>query len=309
MPFLSYVNAQFDAQNSQYMFNPYGYNAAAVGETNKLIVSGQHRLNWVGMPNGGSTTIFNINTPFKIAGQRQGVGINFVNDKVGQFVNQMIHLQYAFKFKIGSSSLSIGPQVGFVSVGFHGDSIRGPQVSMGDYHEVGNDPAFPNTFVEGFGFDVGAGLWFNAKNMHAGLSYAHVNQPVVEWGDMHEYKLTGTLYFTAGYDYKFKNPKYTFKPSLFAKTDLASYQVATTALVLYNNQYWGGLSYRFGSAVVVLAGLHVGAGFRIGYSYDVPASQLIRASWGSHELMISYELNIEGGDSSRRKSYKSIRIL
>ncbi len=307
--FLSYVNAQFDTQTSQYMFSPSGYNAAAVGETNKLVVSGQHRLHWLGMPKGGSTTIFNVNTPFKIAGQRQGVGINFVNDKVGLFENQMVYLQYAFKFKLGSASLSVGPQVGFISSGFHGDSIRGPEVSMGDYHEVGNDPAFPSTFIEGLGFDVGAGLWLSTKSLYAGLSYSHLNQPVIEWGDLHEYRPAGTIFFVAGYDYQLKNPKYIFKPSLFAKTDLASYQIEATTLMLINDQYWGGLSYRLGSAVVVLAGLHVGSGLKIGYSYDLPASQLIKASWGSHEIMITYEINISRGDTSRRQSYKSIRIL
>ncbi|HQB28862.1 MAG TPA: type IX secretion system membrane protein PorP/SprF, partial [Paludibacter sp.] len=62
---ISFLNlhAQFDAQLSQYMLHPTGFNPAAVGESGMLDVSGQHRLHWVGMPNGGSTTVFNINTP------------------------------------------------------------------------------------------------------------------------------------------------------------------------------------------------------------------------------------------------------
>lgn len=309
LPFLSFVYAQFDSQTSQYMFNPAGYNAAAVGETNKLSVKGQHRLHWLGMPNGGSTTIFNINTPFKIAGQRQGVGINFVNDKVGQLTNQLVHLQYAYKFKIGKSSLSIGPQVGFVSIGIHGDSLRGPQVSVGDYHDVSNDPALPSTVLEGFGFDMGVGVWFSVKDFYAGASYSHVNQPVIDWSDTHIYRPASTLYLTGGYSFTLNKPKYELRPSLLFKTDFAGYRAELTALMMYDDQYWGGLSYRLGDAVVFLAGLHVGGGFRIGYSFDLPASQMIRASWGSHEVMISYEITIDKGDSSKRQSYKSIRIL
>ena len=309
LPFLSFVYAQFDYQTSQYMFNPAGYNAAAVGETNKLSINGQHRLHLVGMPNGGSTTIFNINTPFKIAGQRQGVGINFVNDKVGQFSNQIVHLQYAYKVKIGKSSLSIGPQVGFISVGIHGDSLRGPQVSVGDYHDVSNDPALPSTELEGLGFDIGAGAWFSAKNFYAGVSYSHINQPTIDWSDTHIYQAAGTAYLTSGYSFTLKNPKVEFRPSIMVKTDFASWLAEASVLMMIDNQYWGGLSYRMGSAVVILAGLHVGGGFRIGYSFDLPASQMIKASWGSHEVMLSYEINIGKGDSSKRQSYKSIRIL
>ena len=81
--FLSYLHAQFDAQLSQYMLHATGFNPAAVGETGMLDVTGQHRLHWIGMPNGGSTTVFNINAPIRIAGKQHGLGLNFTNDKVG----------------------------------------------------------------------------------------------------------------------------------------------------------------------------------------------------------------------------------
>ena len=75
--FLSYLQAQFDAQSSQYMLNAPGFNPAAAGESGMMDITGQHRLQWVGMPNGGSTTIFNINAPVNfdaavLEGQRNG---------------------------------------------------------------------------------------------------------------------------------------------------------------------------------------------------------------------------------------------
>ncbi|GAB1416028.1 hypothetical protein MASR2M117_14340 [Paludibacter sp.] len=306
---LSYLNAQFDAQLSQYMFNYSAFNPAAIGESNMLDVSGQHRINWVGMPNGGSTTVFNINSPFAIAGKKQAAGINFVIDEVGLFVNQLVHLQYAYQFKIGKGALKLAPQIGFVSVGFRGDSVRGPQVAVGDYHDIKSDPAIPTSMMEGVGFDLGFGVWYKLHNFYAGASYSHLNQPVVEWSDQHKFTPPSTLYVTGGYSKSLNNPKYILKPSMLFKTDFSAYQVDLSAIIEYNHQYWGGLTYRFGDAVVFLAGINIGNGLSLGYSFDLPVSQMIRASWSSHELMLSYQLNIASGDSSQRKKYKSIRIL
>lgn len=306
---LSYLNAQFDAQLSQYMFNHAAFNPAAVGESNMLDVSGQHRLQWIGMPNGGSTTVFNINTPFTIAGKKHGVGINFVNDQVGQFVNQIVHFQYAYQFKIGKGTLNVGPQIGFASIGFRGDSVRGPQVAIGDYHDIQSDQVIPTSLMEGLGFDLGVGAWYKLRSFYVGASYTHLNQPVIEWSDQHEFTPASNLYVTSGFTKALNNPKYNLKPSVLIKSDFVTLQVDMSAILDYNEQYWGGLSYRWGDAVVFLAGINIGNGLSIGYSFDLPASQMIRASWSSHEVMLSYQLNVKAGDSSQRKKYKSIRIL
>ena len=58
--------SQFDAQTSQYMFHTSSYNPAAVGEGDMIQITGQHRIQWLGMPNGGQTTVFSINSPLKI---------------------------------------------------------------------------------------------------------------------------------------------------------------------------------------------------------------------------------------------------
>jgi type IX secretion system PorP/SprF family membrane protein len=309
LSFLSNLHAQFDAQSSQYMHNAPGFNPAAVGETGMLDVTGQHRLHWIGMPNGGSTTVFNINSPLNILGRKHGIGINFINDQVGLFVNQQVHLQYAFKFRVGKGTLNIGPQIGFLSIGFRGDSVRGPLVPTGEYHDIQNDPAIPASLVEGFALDMSLGGWYTQQDFYAGISYSHFNQPVIEWTDQHEYRPTSTFYITGGYSKTLSNPRYVFKPSMLLKTDFTTYKLDLSALMYINNQYWGGLTYLHGDAAVILAGINIGNGLSIGYSFDIPVSQMIRATWSSHEVMLSYEIDIKTGDTSRRKKYKSIRIL
>jgi type IX secretion system PorP/SprF family membrane protein len=303
------VFGQFDARLSQYMFNAASFNPAAAGQSGMLDVSGQHRLQWIGMPNGGQTTFFNLNSPFKLGSATMGAGLNFMNDRVGLFVNQGVHLQNAFRVKVGKGTLNIGTQIGFLSIGFRGDSARGPQVSIGDYHDISGDNAIPKTALEGFGFDASAGLWYTLRNYYAGISYTHLTQPVITWSDEFDFTPSSSLYLTGGFSRSLNNPKLVLKPSFLLQTDFNLMQIDLSAIMQYDNQYWGGLSYRFGDAVVIIAGINIMNGLSVGYAFDMPVSRMLGAIWGSHEVMLSYQIEVNTGSGGRRKNYKSIRIL
>jgi hypothetical protein len=76
------VFSQFDAQLSQCMFHNSAFNPAAVGEGDMIQITGQHRIQWVGMPNAGQTTIFSINSPLKIENSHHGIWFRFLNENV-----------------------------------------------------------------------------------------------------------------------------------------------------------------------------------------------------------------------------------
>jgi len=304
------VFSQFDAQLSQYMFHISSFNPAAVGEGNLIQITGQHRIQWIGIPNAGRTTVFSINAPLKIANISNGVGFIFLNDKVGQFITQSAHLQYAYKKKLGPGVLSIGADLGFVSLGFNnGDSIQDPKhtIPIGDYHKISEDPEIPKSSVVGMSFDMNVGLFYSTPTYYAGLSYLHLNSPTVNWGDKSEFKEFGTLFLTGGYNFNLANPKYVLKPSTLFKTDYTSWQLDLSSRLEYDNKYWGGLSYRVQDALVALAGINIAGGLSIGYSYDLPTSKIITVSSGSHEIIVMYSFEYIFG--KRNNKYKSIRIL
>lgn len=303
------LRAQFDGQVSQYMLNQAGFNPAAAGEAGMLDITGQHRLQWIGMPNGGTTTWFMANMPLKAADIKHYAGIRFGNDRVGLFTTQGVHFQYAYKLRIGKGALKLGLQPGFMSVGFSGDSVRMPKNPSSEYHEGGSDPAIPTTALQGFGLDIGAGAWYTLGRAYAGISVSHLNAPVISWSDEHDFTPASTTYITGGYERILRNPRYVIKPSFLVQTDWRSWMAELSLLGFIDKQYWGGVSYRYGSAVVVMAGLTIANGLSLGYSFDIPASSIIRATWGSHEVLLSYQLNVNAGGGGRRKNYKSIRIL
>ena len=299
------VFSQFDAQFSQYMFHNSSFNPAAVGEGDMIQITGQHRIQWVGMPNGGLTTVFSINSPLKIGNVNQGIGLKFLNDKVGQFSNQSVHLQYAYKKRLGEGTLSLGTDLGFEGIGFNGDSVR--SISLGSYHDIAGDIQVPKTSVSGIGFDMSLGLFYSTPKYYGGISYLHLNNPTVSWGELIKFKQTGSLFITGGYNWALPNTKYVIKPSTLIKTNFSSLQLDLSGRVEYDSRFWGGLSYRLQDAVVLMAGVNIVGGLSIGYSYDIQTSKIATVSSGSHEVMVSY--SFEYVFEKTKSKYKSIRIL
>jgi len=80
------------------------------------------------------------------------------------------------------------------------------------------------------------------------------------------------------------------------KTALQSaFQVDLTAKAFFYQDYWAGLSFRTGSALVLMGGVKVDK-FYFGYAIDFPLNSLMRHSYGSHEIIIAMKL----GDNARR---------
>jgi type IX secretion system PorP/SprF family membrane protein len=114
-----------------------------------------------------------------------------------------------------------------------------------------------------------------------------------------------TFYLTGGYTITLpRNPRLEIIPSLLVMSDLASTQYNVTALVKYNDKFWGGLNYRFQESVGFIAGVKFKQ-LMISYSYDLNTMQL--AVPGSHEVGLSYCFRIKADRSKR--SYKNTRYL
>lgn len=308
--FLSFclvVHAQFEAQTSQYMFHLPVYNPAAIAEESMIDVSGQYRMQWIGMPGAPQTTYFTLNAPlFTDNKVTQGIGIKFLNDKIGAFSNQSAHLQYAYKRKFGKGTASLGMDIGFASIGFKYDSIKTAAINS-EYHDFLGDTAIPTADVTGMSMDLSLGAFYSAPQYYMGLSYVHLNNPLIKFNnDKTQFKVKGVLYLTGGWNRNLADPKFTFHTTTLLKTDLTTWQAEISAYMELNKKYWGGVSYRFQDAVVIFGGLDITNGLRVGYSYDLPTGKMLTVSSGSHEIYLSYRFLFDKGN---KFGYKSIRIL
>lgn len=293
------------------MYIPTAYNPAAAGEGELMKVAGLHRMQFVNIQNAPMTTYFTLSSPFTIGKTHHGVGVRFMNDMYGLFTNQSLHLQYAYRQKIGKGYLGIGADLGFINVGFKGDSINLGQMKD-EYHDS-SDPAVPTSSVSDMHFDLGVGLYYSTSNWWIGASYSHLTQPVMDWstgtGDnQQEYKVLGTMYLIGGYSYRLKSNKdWQLKPSAMLMSDFHSWDLNLTMLCDYKERYRWGLGYRVMGSVNVLVNIDIINGLSLGYTCELPTNKLMIESFGSHELYLAYGFNIL--KPKRNNRYKSVRFL
>ena len=308
------ASAQFDPQMGQYMYLPAAYNPAAVGEGDLMKVAGMHRMQYVDIMNAPMSTWFSFSSPFVIGKTSHGAGVRFLNDRYGLFTTQSFYVQYADRQKLGKGYLSAGVDLGFVNVGFKGDSARTiPQGATGeDYHE-NNDPAVPTGSKSGMKFDLGVGLYYATPVWWVGASYSHVTRPSIDWSDGtsgYEQKVTlvGTMYVTGGYRFRLKNYReWVLTPSALIMSDFKSWDVNLTLMCDYKDRYRWGLGYRIAGSVNILLGIDIISGLQLGYSCELPTNKLLLESYGSHEIYLAYGFDIL--KPKRTNKYKSIRYL
>ena len=185
------ARAQFDPQMGQYMYMPTAYNPAAVGEGDLMKVAGMHRMQYVDISNAPMSTWFTFHSPFVIGKTRHGAGVRFLNDRFGLFRTQSLYAQYAYRQKLGNGYLSAGLDLGFVNVGFKGDSINLSQMGD-DYHEATHE-SVPTGNKSGMKFDMGIGLYYCTPTWWVGASYSHLTRPTIKWDEYTEVTLVGTM--------------------------------------------------------------------------------------------------------------------
>lgn len=300
------ARAQFDPQMGQYMYMPTAYNPATVGEGDLLKVAGMHRMQYVDITNAPMSTWFTFCSPFVIGKTRHGAGVRFLNDRFGLFTNQAFYAQYAYRQKLGKGYLSVGVDLGFVNVGFRGDSVNLKEMED-DYHDA-DDDAIPQGSKSGMKFDMALGIWYSTPIWWVGASYNHLTRPKVDWDDYSDVKLVGTMYVTGGYHFRLKNNReWMLTPSAMVMSDFVSWDVNLTLMCDYKDRYRWGLGYRIDGSVNILLGVDIIAGLQLGYSCELPTNKLMLESYGSHELYLSYGFDIL--KPKRTNKYKSIRYL
>jgi len=84
-----------------------------------------------------------------------------------------------------------------------------------------------------------------------------------------------------------------FRPSFLVKyVKNAPVQLDMNASFLFANTIWLGASYRTEKAVSFITEINIAQNFRIGYSYDIWFNELRAFNKGSHEIRLSFDLNV-----------------
>src|ERR1043166_3844529 len=101
------AKAQFDAMFTQYMFNEMFINPAYAGSKEAMSATMLHRQQWVSFPGRPVTTSFSVHGP--LMGNKMGLGLSVLNEKVGVLTRNLIYGSYAYRLKVHESgTLAMG---------------------------------------------------------------------------------------------------------------------------------------------------------------------------------------------------------
>ncbi len=303
------INAQVDAAMSHFWTAQGYYNPAAAGNLNAIHLQLGSRMQWVDFKHAPMTFYITADMPYKLLEQRMGVGLKAEFERIGLYTNARIGAQIAWKRKIGKSMLSVGIQPGIFSQTFRGKEVIMPE----DEAHQGNDEAIPKQDVSGTAFDANVGVYFTHPKFWAGFSVTHVTQPTIELKvsresvDYYAFNVSRGYYFMGGSNIPINNTLFEIQPSaMFAMTQKAwTAQVAT--VLRYNRMFNIGVGYRHKDAATAFIGVNLKDAY-IGYAYDYPISAISKATFGSHEVFVTYKVKLENRDKNKNKQ-KSIRLM
>ena len=284
------VSAQQDPQFSQNMFNKLANNPGFAGSRGSIATSVLHRSQWMGFEGAPSTQNFSIDAELPFL--NGGVGLNVVKDNIAQFSNLGLQASYAYRTELGVGQIGMGMSVGMYQSGTDGGFIPAK-----------SDPSVPEGVVSGSSLDIGAGIYYNTEDAYIGISSSHMTEPKIEWTDGQDFDLSRHYFLIAGYTHDL-NPSLLLHPSIYLKSDGATSQLDINTTLIYNNKMWGGVSYRLGEGVSLLAGMNVNEDLRFGLGYDVT---MMNAMSNSLEFMLGYNFKIKTNKAVSK--YKNPRFL
>lgn len=278
MSLVSY--SQQDAQYTQYMYNTINVNPAYAGSRGVLSVFGLHRTQWVGLDGAPTTNAFSINSP--INNSNLGVGLSFVNDKIGPTVENTISADLSYTIKTSESyklSFGIKGTANLFNLDVNKLKIQNQ-----------NDPLLQN-LNNNFSPNVGAGVYFHSDKSYLGLSVPNFFETKrYDDNDIAVYKERMNLYLIGGYVFDLSS-NLKFKPAFLGKVvEGAPLQLDLSGNFLINEKFVLGAAWRWSAAVSAMAGFQVSDGLYIGYGYDLETTKLANYNSGSHEIFLRFEL-------------------
>ncbi|MDP2422987.1 MAG: type IX secretion system membrane protein PorP/SprF [Bacteroidales bacterium] len=300
------ASAQQEPQFSQNMFNHMTVNPGYAGLSNAICATGLMRQQWIGFTDAEGNRIspetFLMSVDATIPVLRGGIGGTVMQDKIGFFTTNIVKLGYSYHKKFPEATLGIGLQVGFNNTILDANKFLPVDSS---------DPLLDRlkgSELNNMMLDMSLGLFYQVPGRYyAGLSSSRILQNSKEIGEGTGANINFRrhYYLSAGYHFPLSgNSNFEVIPSLFIKSDGSTFQYDLNSLVVVNQKYWGGMSFRLQDAIVLMFGLSFNE-LRVGYSYDIPVSAV--GASGSHEIMINYCFKIEV--EKIRKSYRNTRFL
>jgi len=282
---------------THYMYNTLAVNPGYAGSRGALTVTALHRSQWIGVKGAPMTQTLTFHSP--IPNKNIGLGLSFINDKIGPTNTNSIYADFAYRIKLKKERV--------FAIGLKGGvNIMTGALSNLEIND-GSDGSFTANTSSKLLPNFGAGLYFSTPRSYIGFSAPKLLQNSyreavvvsnnLRLGERRHY------YFIAGTRFKLSNST-VFKPTTFLKvTGGTPIELDLTGTFVFKDKFSVGAMYRTGDAIGMLFGVNFTEQFEVSCSYDWSLGfKSGPYNWGSAEIMLRYDLvykSIEKIKSSR----------
>jgi type IX secretion system PorP/SprF family membrane protein len=274
----SQVFAQQDPLYSQYMLNPLIINPAYAGINNNFNAMAGYRTQWTGLD--GHPTTLNASAHTSVANNKVGVGILFVNDRIGSVANAETNISVSYKLELQENIFSFGMQAGV-------QSFRSDNSGLNIFDP--DDNAF-STNERGTRLNIGAGAILKSERFFVGLSVPRLLPSRFSNGGQ-EFELYNQHYYLMGGYVHYLNEHIRFKPSvMFRGVKGAPPSVDVAFNLNINAIHNAGIFTRNLNTYGILLQTLVKEKLRFGYVFELPTNKSVGAQFTSHEFSVGISM-------------------
>jgi type IX secretion system PorP/SprF family membrane protein len=284
------ANAQQDAVTSQFVMNKMLINPGYAGYKEQATLTAVSRSQWVGFKGAPNTQTISFDTPLKK--NELAAGGIFIHDRVGPTSKIGITADFAYRTRLSNrATISWGAQA----------SMEVYQMNLSDlsltsnYYGLTDETFMYNT--KGLIIpNVGFGAYYHKKDHFIGISCPKMLRPKLEKKSSPGYALLNgrsepTIYLMGGKQFKVNKDLGMIASGLVRAEMNAPISIGIYANAIYMKNFNLGLYYHFREVVGLMFQWQIDKQFKVGYSFDTPTNVLLKSSWGSHELAVTYSIS------------------
>jgi len=293
---------------SQYVLNAFMVNPAVAGHDGYTSFNTTARQQWLGFSEAPRTYSASwqtrvlrksykiINKPVKSKNRlkastrgRVGLGAYLINDVNANVARTGFSFTYAYHIFLGRQQLSFGLAGKAFQYRINKDRLTfgedGDPVLDGDFKAVAYSP------------DADVGIYFQDPNYFVGFSISNLLQTALKTGgnDIADFQTDRHYWLMGAYRFRLSEMLELEPGTLLKTAENWNPQGDFTVKLYFDDQFWGGLSYRTNKSMILLLGVKI-EGLYFGYSFDWAFSEIGHFNYGSHEVVLAYKL----GDNARR---------
>jgi type IX secretion system PorP/SprF family membrane protein len=259
----------------------FASNPAHAGIKSCVDVHTLFRAQWLGFDGAPRSGFLTLSAPIKskrtkYLSARQGIGLKFETDRIGQFNTNRLNIAYAGHFNFSRDNrLSLGLYGGIVQTGYD----HSTSVTLQPDPTVLQEASFVSP-------DASFGAWWNGKNYYFGLVLQNLFRPKWDLGLDSRYRFHTQI--NGAYRMGL-NERVSLTPAFLIKIPPHGPLAMDLQLMAdFSNKLNIGLGYRNADALLLFAGLKINQRFSIQYSFDLTLSALRNVSSNTHELSLSF---------------------